>query len=462
MDNNKHNITTLVFVDPAIINTKLDQDEDVVNKEEKRGFFGGFFSTVTSIFSSSDRSIGDMVHDIARNNTVIEIDITDPEFHKFEDMYNVQTYPFIIVLKGNKILYRSNITRNTDEKVESILGAYYDDLQGKNEGVQTNTFEEVYTTQGPKKVLKEDIVTIAPGNSTFKSSSFDDPFYFNNSTMNRTVDYAVQEVVYTNVTPVVSVVEQVAPSYSQQYISYDPNAPYAPVHGYVPTAPRRSHNRYAAPGTMNRTTSNSSFSRSYPRVQRNLPESKNSTEIVVEEVIQENLPRRTEVTSTTRYHSTPFGYEANEDAYSNAGERWKQILEEEERMVDEIANIYKDDANLSKTLQESEDEIHESEELFYKAKNEIDRTLMESEKQMIQYEQELDKLYRARQAAIQAREDLYHPCINCAPTKEGFIRQRIAGPYQSVKRATTATPEQYYFHEMYDRLANRTTTANPK
>ena len=86
-----------------------------------------------------------------------------------------------------------------------------------------------------------------------------------------------------------------------------------------------------------------------------------------------------------------------------------KVLNDEREIITEINQLYKDDRELAKTLKESENEIRESEEMFNKARAAIEATLKESEKQMQEYELKLEELYKARQLALKAKEDLYHP-----------------------------------------------------
>ena len=165
---------------------------------------------------------------------------------------------------------------------------------------------------------------------------------------------------------------------------------------------------------------------------------------------------------TSNYVPTVVGYRANDQQYDQIDQKWKNILKEEESLVDEIKKIYDDDKKLSDSLKESEEEIHESEELFYKAKNAIDKTLMESENQMKEYERELDRLYRARQSAIKARDDLYHPYpTNLIPTQGGYVQQRMAGPYKTIKRRPAGPPpESVNFHDMLDTTESKSEKAS--
>lgn len=154
------------------------------------------------------------------------------------------------------------------------------------------------------------------------------------------------------------------------------------------------------------------------------------------------------------YASTPVGYKANDFSNENMDQHWKKILKEEEELVDEIKEIFDEDKHLSDSLLDSEEEIHESEELFYKAKNAIDKSLQESENQMREYERELDNLYKARQAAKKARDNLYHPYPNRIPTKDGYLQQKLTGPYKSMKKMPSGPPQNIKFHDMLSSAEN--------
>ena len=131
MDDFKHNITTLVFVDPAIVNAKLKDLEAEEEVEQSSGFFSGLLSSVAGVFSSKERSIGDLVYDLSKENFVIEIDTTNPEFDRMQDTYNVVEIPYIIIMKGNKILYRESATKNSEETIRKIIQAYNEEILEK-------------------------------------------------------------------------------------------------------------------------------------------------------------------------------------------------------------------------------------------------------------------------------------------------------------------------------------------
>lgn len=174
----------------------------------------------------------------------------------------------------------------------------------------------------------------------------------------------------------------------------------------------------------------------------------------IPQIIDENTDAMLEITGkfendTECIPQTPYhtGFEIDT--------KWREVLKDEEQMINEINKLYEDDERLSQAFSKSEREIHESEELFYKAKNAIDKSLMDSEQMMRQYEMELDRLYNARQAAKKARQDLYHSCEDCGIMKEGVVQQRLNGPYTIIRRPGSAPPsEKKNFHEMLDGTRN--------
>jgi hypothetical protein len=372
MERFKHNITTVIFVDPANINLNLEQENADLTEESKKGFFSNFFETVTSIFSSKDKSIGDIVHDLSKKNIVIEIDATNPEFRKLQDIYNVQTVPFIIILKGNKILYRAPITEKTDEKVASILEAYNEDL---NASKKKNIAPSEAKTMTPKNNLPKEstVVTISPENAQFKTTKADNLYNFGNVPKASPVNYTYSESQTFSTPTVPTIAPRRSPS---SYSTTSTSERYIP-----PTV------TYGQPVGSWNSTSQRNYAIQRQPVPRNLDVNTTApslpSEITYPMPTEFNYPpmMRRNIT-TTQYFPTPFGFRASDDAYNQVGDRWMQVLKEEEKMVDEIKQIYEDDSKLSSELLESEAEIHESEELFYKARNEIEKTLVESEKQM--------------------------------------------------------------------------------
>lgn len=409
MNDFKRNLTVMVFVDPEILNAKLE-GQSSKDKNETSGFFASLFNSVAGIFTSKEQSVSDLIYELGQKNIVIEVNATDSKFSRLQDMYSVPSIPYIILFKGNKIMYRDVATCEAGDKIKSIITAY------KEEKLEQERAEELFKNATAPVVIEE-IVTIAPGKASFKPTSSDNPFVFNTTnTDTKVVEYTekiIEPVVVTTVTT--------------EY----------PVYSSSSTYPKYSSPVVASGSTKNATVTGNGF----------IPG------VIASDRYVRSQYKPVVSNSTNKYVSTPFGYKANEQQFDRIDQRWKQILDEESKMVDEIKKIYDDDAKLSETLKESEEEIHESEELFYKAKNAIDKTLQESEKQMLQYEQELDRLYKARQSAIRAKDDLYHPyAYGTVPTREGYIQQRVNAPYTVIKRPGGPVPENYNFHSMYDNL----------
>ena len=157
-------------------------------------------------------------------------------------------------------------------------------------------------------------------------------------------------------------------------------------------------------------------------IQSNLQNSENPESKVMNETVVIFDPNSDSEDSAQWSPDTPFSSNFRID------EKWKNVLSDEEQMVDQIQKLYEDDLKLAKTMRESEQEIHQSEELFYQAKNAIEKSLKESEIQMHQYEMEQDKLYKARKDAIKARDSLYGKCENWSKGRSKFIQQKIDPP----------------------------------
>ena len=138
-------------------------------------------------------------------------------------------------------------------------------------------------------------------------------------------------------------------------------------------------------------------------------------------------------------------------------EKWKQILEGEEVMIDEINKIYEEDLGLKDRLKDAQDEILESEERYKKARQTYEETLLESEKHLKEYEK-LEDLYLARELALKAMEDLYQPCqkqqkCDLQPS-EGVVQQRLKQPYRVVRRQSLPA-DQTNFHDLYESAKHR-------
>mmetsp|Transcript_29017 Transcript_29017/g.33143 ORF Transcript_29017/g.33143 Transcript_29017/m.33143 type:complete len:286 (-) Transcript_29017:404-1261(-) len=161
LDNFKHNITTMIFVDPATISIQLDEEkaEDLVKSEP--GFFGALFSSITNIFSTSEESVGDLIADLSKEGVLVEIDIKNPSLTKVLDMYNIQTTPFVIILKGNKVLYRDVATKKAAEKVQAIRKVVNEE--------RSRDSEEIVE----QKSDHNQVVTIAPGKAELKADKND-------------------------------------------------------------------------------------------------------------------------------------------------------------------------------------------------------------------------------------------------------------------------------------------------
>lgn len=130
-------------------------------------------------------------------------------------------------------------------------------------------------------------------------------------------------------------------------------------------------------------------------------------------------------------------------------EKWKQVLEDEEHIVDRLNTIYEGDQALQEKIQASEQEIRKSEELYNKAKAEIDNTIRESENKMRDYENKLNDLYQARELALKAREDIYKSCTKCNMENEGTTEQKMKKPYRRVNRKSLPA-DQSNFHDLYE------------
>lgn len=161
LDNFKHNITTMIFVDPATISVQLDEEnaEDLAKSEP--GFFGSLFSSITYIFSTSEESVGDLIADLSKEGVLVEIDIKNPSLTKVLDMYNIQTTPFVIILKGNKVLYRDVATKKAAEKVQAIRKVVNEE--------RSRDSEEILG----QKSDHNQVVTIAPGKAELKADKND-------------------------------------------------------------------------------------------------------------------------------------------------------------------------------------------------------------------------------------------------------------------------------------------------
>lgn len=397
LEDNKHNIVTLIFVDPEVLNAKLGP-EGVILNEESKGFFGGIIGSVASLFTQKERTMSDMIYDISLDNLVIQINSTNDEFTKLEDMYNIITSPFVIILKGNKILYRETASRSSEEKIMAVIKAYNYDLLEKEKESKAISEEMPLTNK---------VVNIAQGKDSLKASSQDEPYYFGNNTLTESSDQ-IQDASSVSIT---------------QFPVYP-----AAAFGLGPV--------------VNPLLLDVSSNRSQP----------NNGRFVTPYMapVRRDVPNYVLRGNSTRYVSSPFGYKATDDQFEKVDGVWKDILKDEERMVSEIKKIHDEDAKLSDTLKTSEGEIHESEESFYKAKNAIDKSLKESEQQLLQYERELDTLYNARKSAMRAREDLYHGYPNAYPTREGYIEQRMNGPYRTISRPGGPAPSNYNFHKFYN------------
>lgn len=397
LEDNKHSIVTLVFVDPEVLNAKLGPEGVIIN-EESKGFFGGIIGSVASLFTPREISISDMIYEISIDNLVIQINSTNEEFRNLEDMYNVISSPFVIILKGNKILYRESASRSSEEKIVAVIKAYNEDILVKEKESKPISEEMPLTNK---------VVNIAQGKDSLKANSQDEPYYFGNNSLSESSDQS-----------------QDASTVSINQFPVYPAAAF----GLGPVV-----NSQLMDDNLNRNqTNNGRYVSSYMAP------------------IRRDVPNYAPRNITTRYVPSPFGYKATDDQFVKVDGIWKNILKDEERMVSEIKKIHDDDAKLSDTLKTSEGEIHESEESFYKAKNAIDKSLKESEQQLLQYERELDTLYNARQSAMRAREDLYHGYSNAIPTKEGYIEQRMNAPYRTISRPGGPAPSNYNFHKFYN------------
>ena len=71
LEDNKHNIVTLVFVDPTVVNFRLGP-EGVILEQESTGFFSNILGSVSGLFSPSARSIADMISELSVKNIVIQ------------------------------------------------------------------------------------------------------------------------------------------------------------------------------------------------------------------------------------------------------------------------------------------------------------------------------------------------------------------------------------------------------
>ena len=143
LDKFKYNITTLIFVDPSEIDNSLDQEQGEP-EDDNSGFFDNLISSIKSVFSSDERSIGDLIKELSKEGVLIQVNVTNPNLAPVKEMYNIQSIPYIVILKGNKILYRDIATHKAAEKVANIKRLINEEnkQKDKNETKQQSSYND--------------------------------------------------------------------------------------------------------------------------------------------------------------------------------------------------------------------------------------------------------------------------------------------------------------------------------
>ena len=404
LDEFKYNITTLIFVDPSEIETNLKQKES--ESEDDSGFWDTLFGSVTSLFTSNEKSIGDLIQELSSQGILVQINATSPSLKQVKDMYNIQTIPYIIILKGNKIIYREVVTQKAAEKVASIRSQINEEK------------EELKKSQNSTQSDTKSLV-ISSGKASFREDNQDDQFALYNITQNKNITQENQSSVYIPLKRTVS------------NDTIDIKSPTTIVSN------KTSSKSFQSP-IENKNKTNSS----YPQSNQTFTNSTNFDKSINKDMQSLN--------STRSRNYTGSGAIQNKTAQNgNLDQDWRTLLKEEEEMADHIQKIYKDEQQLAQSIGSDDQEFHETEELFYQAKNAIDKSLQESEKQMKQYEMELDRLYNARRETIQAKDSLYHPWENWVGTRGGIVQQKMNGQYSPIRSPySTTNSNQSNFHEL--------------
>ena len=369
----KEEIVTIIFVDSAVVGNQLGNESSDGTAENEFGFISSLYISVQKIFSSDEKTTIDIIREISKDNILIVVDVTLPDLVQTKEIYNVNSVPFIIILHGNKILYRDVASKRSADKIASIKSTIYEDHIGKEKRHNsTDTQANSLNNSTDNKLL---------------SSTQDGPFLLGSSMINNKDHLDQSEVkVPLKRTPKSELNLNIPSAIGNGRILQSEDIDLL-TNKNVPEANKSS-------ATSASISTLLGFGDSDSKVM-------NETIDIPIEYDADNSEDFSKCTSKSPY-SNNFRIE----------DKWENVINDEQQMIDQIQKLYDDDLKLAKTMSESEQEIHHSEELFYQARNAIEKSLIESEKQMHQYEMELDKLYKARNEAIKARDNLYGKCEN--------------------------------------------------
>ena len=119
INDNKRDIVTLLFYDAQTMNTKLKDASK--GGQDTPGFWGNLMGGIRDMFTTTERSVADLVNEMSKDSVLIEIDSSNPDLKSMQEIYNVPSIPYIIVLQGNKVLYRGIPDDKTYKKISQIL-----------------------------------------------------------------------------------------------------------------------------------------------------------------------------------------------------------------------------------------------------------------------------------------------------------------------------------------------------
>ena len=159
MNSNQHNLTGLLFIEPAKIDEPINYTE---TQDEDSGFLGNLFSSVRGMFTSNGKSVSKFAQELGDEMTLIEIDATNPDFNKMMGFFNVTSLPRLVAIHDGRVLVDETPTKKSVKSIKKASELCF----------QTTVDETI------KDHSKNSVVTIAPGQAQFKPINKEDPYYF--------------------------------------------------------------------------------------------------------------------------------------------------------------------------------------------------------------------------------------------------------------------------------------------
>lgn len=506
IQDNINNTVTIMFYDPTTVDktlTEVIQQQNQEQKEEK-GFWGSLVTGIRGMFNDKEKSISEFAGEIEDKSVLVEIDTSNPDFEQLQRSYNVNTVPYLIILSRQILVYRGVPSTEANEKLNAFLTAQNVKKNNEDSDEDDDLSAPILIEPGKTEFLstsKDDPFYFGDNTPVYAEEYYKDAM--NGGMIEKSDRLNIQQNVKPSLSEYRPKIETVANpeerfannkniKYYEDRMANEPPPKRIEIQGPVHSITDKAFSQPVDLKPDNVTETHVIEEKvviveAPPKVEIPKPvETQRTVEVIrkcsVEEEVPEPppkpqekqvvviekcpaappapvpvpepvpvpppAPKIVEVVRPPPVVAPPVP-KVLKTIPGHFDDKWERVLNDEKGMAQQISKLNEVDSDLARTFQTSEAEIHESEEMFYKAKNAIEKSLAESERQMTIYEQKLDELYTARQEAIRARDNLYHPCNNCAPTKDGFVEQQLKAPYKVVKRQSLPS-DQSNFHDLYE------------